>query len=274
MPPFPALARRVSVAVPGMAAFAAVAVLRETPLTAAFFAMIAALCGYEAAGLLDGGAAPAQRAAAALLSAGCAAAVALLPEAVALPLVLVPGAVTGAWWMVTRGMEEAAGRIAGSIGLLAAVSLAFGLLARIGIGAASPWVVFVPLAVCWAGDTAAYFAGVAFGRHRLAPAVSPAKSWEGFAAGLAASMGGAWLAGTVGAGLPAGWMLAAGAAGGVSGVLGDLFESALKRHAGVKDSGSLLPGHGGFLDRFDSLLGASPAVWLVLAVMDRLHGAA
>lgn len=253
-------------AVPGIGAFAAVAFLDIPALTVGFFAVIAGFCGFEAAGLLDPKAPGTLRVTAGALAAGTTAGVALLPPATALPLVLVPGALAGLWWMIAGGVEEASGRLAGGLGLLGAVSVAFGLLARLRLEAGSPWMLFIPLSVCWAGDSAAYFAGVAFGRHRLAPAISPAKSWEGFFAGMAASMGGAVLAGTCGAGLPVGWMLLAGAAGGAAGVLGDLFESALKRHAGVKDSGALLPGHGGFLDRFDSLLGAAPAVWLVLAL--------
>jgi CDP-diglyceride synthetase len=259
--------RRVSVALPGIGAFAAVAFLDIPALTIAFFSTIALFCGFEAVALLDGKAPRTLRTAAAVLTAGGSIAVAVLPPGIALPLVLVPGVLAGLWWMASGGMKEASGRLTGSVGFLGTVSMAFGLLAKLRLEFDSPWILFVPLLVCWAGDSAAYFAGVAFGRHRLAPRVSPAKSWEGFAAGMAASMGGAVLAGTCGAGLPAGWMLLAGAVGGAAGVLGDLFESALKRNAGVKDSGHLLPGHGGFLDRFDSLLGASPAVWLILAVM-------
>jgi phosphatidate cytidylyltransferase len=267
MPSFPALMRRVSVALPGIGAFAAIAFLDIPFLTVAFFSTIALLCGYEAAALLDDKAPAALKITVSVLTAGCSAAVALLPPGTAMPLLLFPGALAGLWWMTTSGIEDASGRLAGSIGLLGVVSMAFGLLAKLRLEFGSPWMLFIPLFICWAGDSSAYFAGVAFGRHRLAPRVSPAKSWEGFAAGMAASMGGAVLAGTCGAGLPAGWMLLAGAVGGAAGVLGDLFESALKRNAGVKDSGSLLPGHGGFLDRFDSILGSTPAVWLVLAVM-------
>jgi phosphatidate cytidylyltransferase len=267
MPSFPALMRRISVAVPGIGAFAAVAFLDIPALTVAFFSTIALLCGFEAAALLDGKAPLPLKVAAAVLTAGGSTAVAVLPPGVALPIVLVPGALAGLWWMAAGGMEDASGRLTGSVGLLGTVAMAFGLLAKLRLEFDSPWILLVPLLVCWAGDSAAYFAGVAFGRHKLAPRVSPAKSWEGFTAGMVASMGGAVLAGTCGAGFPAGWMLLAGAAGGAAGVLGDLFESALKRNAGVKDSGCLLPGHGGFLDRFDSLLGASPAVWLILAVM-------
>ena len=113
------------------------------------------------------------------------------------------------------------------------------------------------LAVVWAADSGAWFCGRRFGRTRLAPAVSPGKTWEGVAGGLAAgaAVGAAaawWLS------LPApGIVLAALLAAGAS-VVGDLYESLCKRRAGVKDSGRLLPGHGGLLDRIDGLTAAAP----------------
>jgi phosphatidate cytidylyltransferase len=116
----------------------------------------------------------------------------------------------------------------------------------------------------WAGDTAAYFVGRAWGRHLLAPSISPKKTWEGAVANLLACIGvgipvGLW----IGYAWPIG--LACGCAIGALGQAGDLFESHLKRRAGTKDSGALLPGHGGLLDRIDSLLFSAPAVALVLS---------
>lgn len=116
----------------------------------------------------------------------------------------------------------------------------------------------------WAGDIAAIFAGRAFGRRPLAPAISPKKTVEGALANLlAATAAGAGLA------LACGWPLLVGSLAGLLcgtlGQAGDLFESGLKRRAGVKDSGTLLPGHGGVLDRVDSILMSAPAVaalWL------------
>ena len=112
------------------------------------------------------------------------------------------------------------------------------------------------LAVVWAADSGAWFCGRRFGRTRLAPRVSPGKTWEGAAGGLAAgtAVGAAawWLV------LPApGLLLASVLAAGAS-VVGDLYESVCKRRAGVKDSGRLLPGHGGLLDRIDGLTAAAP----------------
>ncbi len=129
----------------------------------------------------------------------------------------------------------------------------------------SYWLLFA-LALSWAGDIAAYYVGKNFGRHKLAPRVSPGKSWEGAAASLAASMvfGFFYLKYLIPPVAPWQGLLLAGA-GNLAGQMGDLAESALKRGAGVKDSGSMLPGHGGWLDRVDSTLFAVPVVyWLVM----------
>jgi phosphatidate cytidylyltransferase len=131
----------------------------------------------------------------------------------------------------------------------------------------SPWLVLAAMAIVWVADTAAYFSGRAFGRRKLAPAISPGKTWEGVYGGLAAvavyALGllpfarEAGFAPVVGVLVAAVWLLFALLLAGVS-VIGDLFESLQKRHAGVKDSGTLLPGHGGVLDRIDALLAAMP----------------
>lgn len=135
--------------------------------------------------------------------------------------------------------------------------------------------VLLPLLTTWAGDTAAYFVGHAVGRTKLAPAVSPGKTVEGSLGGLVGAVAAAalvaslWLVDLPVRGVPV--MAAAGVGLGVAVVaqLGDLIESALKREAGVKDSGQLLPGHGGILDRLDALLGAFPLTWLLLALVWR-----
>jgi phosphatidate cytidylyltransferase len=129
------------------------------------------------------------------------------------------------------------------------------------------WLLFA-VSLNWAGDIAAYYVGRRFGRHRLAPAASPNKSWEGSIASVLASVGYAalyfrWL--YPHCGVPYLWVLGIAAAGNVAGQMGDLAESALKRGAGLKDSGHLLPGHGGWLDRVDSTLFALPTVYLLVA---------
>jgi phosphatidate cytidylyltransferase len=132
---------------------------------------------------------------------------------------------------------------------------------------------FFALALNWAGDSAAYYAGRAFGKHRLAPAVSPNKSWEGAVASVIGSLIFGLL--YLGHFLPAmpWWEIAILAiAGNIAGQFGDLTESAMKRGAGVKDSGHILPGHGGMLDRVDSSLFAVPVVYalhLITAMLAR-----
>ena len=120
----------------------------------------------------------------------------------------------------------------------------------------------------WAADIGAYFTGQGFGRHKLAPNVSPGKTWEGLAGGLVWSLAiagaaGVWLFKLEGA---AAWVpfLLLSAAVVLLSIVGDLGESLIKHQAGVKDSGTLLPGHGGLLDRIDSLLAALPALALGL----------
>ena len=124
--------------------------------------------------------------------------------------------------------------------------------------------VFFALSLNWVGDIAALYVGRAIGRHKIAPRVSPAKSWEGAIASVVASL--IYAAVYFPHLLPAVPLIAAlgiTVAGNIAGQFGDLCESALKRGAGVKDSGTLLPGHGGWLDRIDSGLFALPVVYLL-----------
>ena len=121
------------------------------------------------------------------------------------------------------------------------------------------WTLFA-IALCWAADSGAYFAGSKFGKHKLAPSISPGKTWEGVWGGLATAVllavAALPLLGLGWGSLPA-LMLLTVVTAGIS-VVGDLFESLMKRHSGVKDSGDLFPGHGGVMDRIDSLLAALP----------------
>ncbi len=126
----------------------------------------------------------------------------------------------------------------------------------------NPHILMYALIVSWAGDIGAYFVGRRFGAHKMATRVSPNKSWEGAGASVVASVAiaGAYLAYFVPrVSLPA--AIAITIAANIAGQLGDLAESAIKRGAGVKDSGTILPGHGGFLDRVDSTLFVLPAVY-------------
>ena len=124
--------------------------------------------------------------------------------------------------------------------------------------------VLTVLLAVWAGDAGAYFIGLLFGRHKLAPTVSPGKTWEGLIAGIVATIGVTFLALYEANFLSIPESLVLGAVIAIAAPLGDLFESALKRDADVKDSGRLLAGHGGVLDRIDALLFAWVAAYYVV----------
>ena len=121
----------------------------------------------------------------------------------------------------------------------------------------------------WVFDSFAYLSGKLLGRHKLAPSISPKKTWEGFAGGLIFTMGAAWLWASWYSGLTTPQWIAVGLIAGIAGTAGDLFESMLKRRAGVKDSGNLIPGHGGILDRIDSILFAAPVTFLFIILFFR-----
>ncbi|MGB6882484.1 MAG: phosphatidate cytidylyltransferase, partial [Candidatus Acidiferrum sp.] len=143
--------------------------------------------------------------------------------------------------------------------ILVAFPLSFAVRLH-GLGTDGPVLLLFALVITWVGDTAAYFVGRAIGKHKLARALSPGKSWEG----SVASILGALLVGVAFARwttIPLPHLLGMAALGNIAGQAGDLLESAYKRSAGVKDSGSLLPGHGGILDRIDALILAIPVVW-------------
>ena len=160
--------------------------------------------------------------------------------------------------------------IAGWIVLLGAFVAIAALQSR------SPWLALGAMAIVWIADIAAYFTGRRFGRHKLAPQISPGKTWEGAYGGVAAVVVYAFALLLVapragfGARLDSGsvalWIVFSAVLAGFS-IVGDLHESLLKRRAGVKDSGTLLPGHGGMLDRIDALLAAMPPVALAFALL-------
>jgi phosphatidate cytidylyltransferase len=143
-------------------------------------------------------------------------------------------------------------------------------LAMLELRSANPWWLLGIMALVWIADSCAYFAGRAFGKHKLAPAISPGKTWEGVAGALAGVtvyvLAVAWYTGLhqhyliFPSGILAAWWWV-----GLS-VMGDLFESLIKRQAGVKDSGNLLPGHGGLLDRIDALTSTLPLAALTLVL--------
>ncbi len=130
----------------------------------------------------------------------------------------------------------------------------------------SPGIIIGFFLLIWANDTGAYLAGISFGKHRLFERISPKKSWEGFIGGAVSAVVVAWfLAGWLGVVDRTEWVVIAVIVS-VAGTYGDLVESMLKRSTGVKDSGTIMPGHGGFLDRFDSALMAFPLVYLFISL--------
>jgi phosphatidate cytidylyltransferase len=165
--------------------------------------------------------------------------------------------------------------IAGACLVIVAAALA---LAELRDGGA--WFVLCILGVVWISDSAAYFVGSVLGRHKLAPRISPGKTWEGAAGAMVfvsiyALFWGVFSSGILPerlTGTPSGWLMLVGfmLLLAVLGVYGDLFESFLKRRAGVKDSGTLLPGHGGILDRVDALLPTMPVAALLM--MQKSYG--
>lgn len=186
-------------------------------------------------------------------------------DTLALPLdVVLLGFMLGAAALAIVGrrpLAEIFGAISVSAAALIFVALPLSYLVRIhGIEQRGRELLLFTLVLIWLGDTLAYFVGRAIGRLPMAPAISPKKTWEGAVANVVGSL--------IVAAAFAWWMkvepkqlLLLAVLANVAGQIGDLVESAYKRGAGVKDSGTLLPGHGGVLDRIDSLIFAAPAVW-------------
>lgn len=145
-------------------------------------------------------------------------------------------------------------------GLLMLVPAWTALAAMHGSGPHGHWWVMLALVIVWAADTGAYFSGRLFGKRKLAPRISPGKTWAGvygaLVGGALVALAGGWLLDARGAAL-AGLVVLALLTVAVS-IVGDLFESLMKRHADMKDSGDLFPGHGGLLDRLDSVFAALP----------------
>ncbi len=138
----------------------------------------------------------------------------------------------------------------------------------------SPYWLFFGIALNWVGDSAALYAGRSFGKRKLSPRISPGKTWEGAVASVAGSViFGLVYAHYALAGVPLWFVGVVAALANIAGQIGDLCESAFKRGAGMKDSGTLLPGHGGWLDRVDSTLFAVPAVYGLIELA-RLTGIA
>ena len=135
----------------------------------------------------------------------------------------------------------------------------------LGNGKWNPWIVILYIFLIWANDVFAYLFGITLGRHRLFERISPKKSWEGFFGGLLGAVAMGYVAATVLEASVAMWIGVALVAA-ISGVFGDLVESMMKRSIDIKDSGNIIPGHGGWLDRFDALILSAPFVFVYACI--------
>lgn len=165
-----------------------------------------------------------------------------------------------------RRRENPVGNIASTLLGVIYVAMPLSLMCYFPIIASdvwNPWVMLFYIFIIWANDVFAYLVGMTLGRHRLCERLSPKKSWEGFFGGVIGAVAMGLVAARVLDGSYAAWGGLAFVAS-ITGVLGDLVESMFKRAAGVKDSGRLIPGHGGVLDRFDAMLLSAPFVFVYL----------
>ncbi len=168
--------------------------------------------------------------------------------------------------LMKRSIQEPAKAFAGYVATVFYIVLPFVLtVAMVHEG----WHVFVGfMFLLWTSDTGAYLVGRAIGRTKLMPSVSPGKTWEGLVGAVALTMLVGWFLSRSWSELSTTQWMAGAATVAVTATLGDLLESAFKRARGVKDSGTILPGHGGILDRFDGFLLAAPATKLVIGLFD------
>ena len=220
-----------------------------------FIVLIGAAMGWEYSRLCSGGAAI--RAIMVLLLGAC-------------PLIL-----------TVHGYELALGWVAAGVAMVAVIAILRRDPERILLAAGTAYLGIAMLSIIWlrldtgglvllwivavvvATDVGAYFAGRGIGGPKLAPRVSPSKTWAGLLGGMICAAVAAWAVARIGSGAGSVFIAVAGAAFAVVAQVGDLAESSVKRHVGVKDSGNLIPGHGGILDRLDGFLAVAPAVALV-----------
>jgi phosphatidate cytidylyltransferase len=198
-----------------------------------------------------------------------------LAQAFSIELILIVFVVgsTGIILFGRQPIEEALGGLSVSSAALIFLVLPLSAVVRLdGVGLVGRKLLLFTLVLVWVGDTAAYFVGRAIGRWRMAPKLSPKKTWEGAAANLLGSVLVALIAQRWITEVPLQHLIGMAALANLAGQAGDLLESAYKRSAGMKDSGTLLPGHGGMLDRIDALVLAAPVVWYYFNwLADRIH---
>lgn len=272
------LTKRVGVALIGIPVAVGLVFLGGYPL-AGFLVLLASAAAWEFATLYRESGVPAvPPVAAALAAAYVLLAAALSPGTFMVWATVVTLVVAATLAMAAAAEARPGAMVMASVfgALYSGVTLAFALWLRAEGGAApglaGAAVLMLPVAITWLGDTAAYSVGKAIGRHKMAPVISPKKTWEGAIAGFIATAGGALLYAALTRSIvpwtmSAGELLGLGAVLAVAGQAGDLFESRFKRECGVKDSSGLLPGHGGILDRLDSLLFVFPFAYAYLGIV-------
>lgn len=253
------------VAVPGILLFLWVILFGEPVWLLLLFSVLGFLAGAEAVSLCVSAQPPFYIRLGAGLASGLSVWLVGTGSPLQAPALLLPGGCFALWWLFTRGPEGARAGILGVMALTLFYSVGFGALARLGVFWPGKTYALLPLVSCWAGDSLAYFAGCRWGRHKMLPRISPGKSWEGFAAGIAGSVTG--VVAVAPGNLTVVHLVVTGVLCGLAGVAGDFFESAVKRDAGVKDSGGLLGAHGGVLDRFDSVAAAAPVALVILHLL-------
>jgi len=256
------LKTRVLTALALLAAFLCVLFLLPRPLMATAFGMAAGVAAWEWAGLMAAGGS-ARVAFVVVVLACCAAGFGVAENA--FPILWVISAtfwlVAIPFWLRRRWSLARRKSAAYAVGLIVIIPT---WAAMVGLRDRSPWLLLAAMALVWVADIAAYFAGRAFGRNKLAPNISPGKTWEGVGGAVVGTLVYALLAAAAAGASPLanlGWAPFLVLLTAIS-VAGDLFESMIKRQAGVKDSGNLLPGHGGILDRIDSQTSTLPLVAL------------
>jgi phosphatidate cytidylyltransferase len=258
------LRTRVITALVLLAAFLCVLFVLPRPAAAAAFALIAAVAAWEWAGLLAAGVSGRATFAAAVLAsclgAYCWPATTFHPLWSASALFWLGLIPFWLWRHWSLAAHRPPGYVVGWLIVVPTWAAMYALYDR------SPWLLFAAMALVWVADIAAYFTGRTFGKRKLAPDISPGKTWEGVAGAMVGTLVYGVAAAMV-AGMPMtanfGWFFFLPVLTAVS-IAGDLFESLLKRQAGAKDSGRILPGHGGVLDRIDSQTSTLPLLALVV----------
>lgn len=257
---------RILTALPLIAGFLIALFLAPGPVWTGIMALALFLAGMEWAGLARQGKAMGVVYGGALTLAGVAAALYVVDFSWAYTASLAFWLVAAAW-LLRRGVTFTSMPLLLALGALVLLPTFFAIIQ---LRAQSPGLLLAVVGLVVIADSAAYFSGRRFGRHKLAPRISPGKTWEGVAgAWLGVSVYALLLARTWPDALAVSWLMALSMAWALLllSVLGDLMESFIKRQAGVKDSGTLLPGHGGVLDRIDSLTAALPAATLFALYM-------